>query len=207
MSTATQLSLIIGLALVWALGVSRFDPRTGLAEAACTASNFDPSALRGDAAESDWLVYRNTRNGLSFRYPPSMQAVDVDAVKLGMVRDTNKVPNVVDLRGTGMIVRFICAPDEKTPQMAADMARRLHERAKYKSALTSMRIDGHEAVAASVRGGGAGTCLWGVTVLQPRACGIFPMGNSDDNSPPLHDGTLRLLSIIQTMHFTEAPNS
>ncbi len=66
--------------------------------------------MRGDQAEGDWLVYRNTRNGLSFRYPPSMQAVDVDAVKLGMVRDTDNVPDVVDLRGTGMIVRFICAP-------------------------------------------------------------------------------------------------
>jgi len=100
MSTATQIALIIGLALGWALGVSRFDPRTGLAQAACTASNFDPSALRGDAAEGDWLVYRNAWNGLSFRYPSSMQVKEQDPATFGYEKPF--VPDViVDLRAHG----------------------------------------------------------------------------------------------------------
>jgi hypothetical protein len=66
-----------------------------------------------------------------------------------------------------------------------------------------MQIDGHEALLSSVWG--AGSCLWNVTLLQPRLCSVFPMGGLDDNSAPLHDGHFPLLSIIETVHFEAVP--
>jgi len=209
MSTATQIALLIGLAVGWTLSLSRFDPRTGLVEAVCIKNNFDPSALRGDAAEGDWLVYHNAGNGPSFRYPSSMQVKEQDPATFGY--DKPFVPEViVDLRAHGdVVMRFICGRGEKTPEMATEEAHRLRKQAASEgreSYLASMQIDGHEAILASVRGGGACSYLWGVTILQPRGCSILPLGGSDDNSPPLHDGHFPLLSIIETVHFESAPN-
>jgi hypothetical protein len=81
MASARHTGRLIGLALGLSLVLPRFAPRTGLAEAArCAENNFDPSTLRGNAAEGDWLVYRNPKNGLSFRYPPSMRVEERDPV-------------------------------------------------------------------------------------------------------------------------------
>jgi hypothetical protein len=183
------------------LGLPEFIAQKVVAETACRPRDFDPSATRGDQAEGDWLSYRNGKNGLSFRYPSSMWVKELDPTAFGMDKDDI----IVDLHGKGMIVRFSCATGEKTPQMAVEMAQRFREQTKYKSALTSIQIDRHEALAASVRGGG-GSCLWGITILQPRLCDISPMGEPGDSSSPLHDGYFPLLSIIQTMHFAEVPN-
>jgi hypothetical protein len=205
MSTATQIALVIVLAIGWTLGLPRFAPRIGVAGASCKPSDFEPSAMRGYQAEGDWLVYRNAKNGLSFRYPSFLRAVDVDPVKLGMVQSEDKAPDVVDLRAQGSIImRFICGRGEQTPEMAAKEAHWLRKQAASEgreSYLASMQIDGHDAILAAVRGGGAGSCLWGVTILQPRRCSIFPMGGSDDSSAPLHDGHFPSLSIIETVHF------
>lgn len=204
MSSVRHTALPVGLALGLSLVLLRFAPRIGLAEASCTESNFDPSALRGDAAKGDWLVYRNATNGLSFRYPSFLRAVDVDPVKLGMVESADKAPDVVDLRSQGSIImRIICTRGEQTPEMAAEEAHWLRKQAagEGESDLASMQVDGHEAILAAVRGGGAGSCLWGVTILQPRRCNIFPMEGPDDSSAPLHDGHFPSLSIIETVHF------
>jgi hypothetical protein len=209
MASARHTARLIGLALGLSFVLPRVAPRPGLAEAACTENNFDPSALRGDAAEGGWLVYRNAGNGLSFRYPSSMQVKEQDPATFGY--DKPFVPDViVDLRAHGdVVMRFICGGREQTPQMAAAMLQRQREQAArehHEAYLRSMQIDGHEAILASVRGGGACSYLWRVAILQPRGCDIFPLGSSDDSSPPLHDGHFPLLSIIETVHFDPVPN-
>jgi hypothetical protein len=96
-------------------------PRFALAGAACTAGNFDPSALRGEAAEGDWLVYRNAKNGLSFRYPPSMRVEERDPATFHF---DNPSEVIVDLRGDELnnlniiVMRFMCGGREQTPEMA-----------------------------------------------------------------------------------------
>jgi hypothetical protein len=207
MANAKHIARLIGLAL----GLSLFLPWFALARAACTASNFDPSALRGNEAEGDWLVYRNAKNGLSFRYPSSMQVEERNPASFGY--DKSLAPDaIVDLQVLGSkgstVMRFICARGEQKPGMAAVKIRSFRDSAREAqdgSSLTSMQIDGHEAIQAivgGVDGKGAGAfCSWGVNILQPVGCNIFPLGSSDDSSPPAHDGHFPLLSIIQTVHF------
>jgi len=187
-------------------------PRTDLAQAACpTARNLVPSALRGDAAEGDWLVYRNAKTGLSFRYPPSMRIEERDPTKFGF----EDIPDaIVDLRAADnfpirdfIVMRFICARGEKTPEMAAARARALltAHPGKHESTPGSMELDGHEAIVHCFCGSAA--CAWRVITLQPRECTIFPMepgGGFDDVLPPPHDGRFPLLSIINTVHFESA---
>lgn len=191
--------------------------RTAQAQAGCiTARNLNPSALRGDAAEGDWLSYRNTKNGLSFRYPPSMQVEERDPAKFGF----DNVPDViVDLRGNRLnspniiVMRFICARGQKTPEVAAAKARALLETHPEEDptgrvsngAIGSMQVDGHETIVSC--GCGRAACQWSVLTLQPRECKIFPMvpGEShNDDLPPPHDGEFPLLSIINTVHFESA---
>jgi hypothetical protein len=216
MDSLRHTAFLIGFALGLSLVLSGLAPRTELAEAACTASTFDPSALRGDAAEGDWLVYRNAKNGLSFRYPPSMRIEERDPATFGF----DNVPDaIVDLRADGfpvrdfIVVRFICARGEKTPEMAAARARALRAAhpGKNESTTGSMEVDGHEAiVGCGCPGSGAASCNWGVTILQPRECSIFPMepGQAfDDRLPPPHDGKFPLLSIINTVHFEPVPSN
>jgi hypothetical protein len=192
-------------------------PRTDLAQAACpTARNLEPSALRGDAAQGDWLVYRNAKDGLSFRYPPSMRIEERNPAKFGF----DNVPDViVDLRGDGLnnrnviVMRFICARGQKTPEMAAARVRALRETHPEEDptgrvsagAVGSMQVDGHEAIVSC--GCGRAACQWSVLTLQPRECDIFPMEpgeGSNDSLPPPHDGEFPLLSIINTVHFESA---
>ena len=198
MASGKHTARLIGLALSLSFVLPRVAPRTGLAEASCTESNFDPSALRGDAAEGDWLTYRTAKDGLSFRYPRSMQVEDRDPTGFGY--DKAHDPEVVvDLQAHGSIImRFICEPGERTPEMAATMLRRIRQQASEKdSALTTMQIDSHGAIL-----GGPKRGPWSIALLQPRACDVFPMDPPDDDRrPPPHDGQYPLLSIIETVHF------
>jgi hypothetical protein len=211
MSTATHFALIVGLTLGCTLGLSRFDPRIGLAGVSCKARDFGPSAMRGDRVEGDWLVYRNTKNGLSFRYPSSMQIKEQDPASFGY--DKAFTPDViVDLRAhDSTVMRFICASGEQTPAMAAAKILRQANQAEDGCGTLSMQIDGHKAIEAVV-GSGCGrnpngrgaVCTWRIATYQPRECDIFPLGNgreSDHDFPPAHDGQFPLLSIIQTVHF------
>jgi hypothetical protein len=175
--------------------------RTKLVQAACpTARNLDPSALRGDAAEANWLVYRNAKTGLSFRYPPSVRVEERDPTKFGF----DSVPDaIVDLRGDWLnntdfiVMRFICAAG-----IAAEKARAL--RAENQPIPSPIELAGHRViVSCSCTPGG---CSWGVVTLPPRECSIFPMEPGEffnDRLPPLHDGHFPLLSIINTVHFSE----
>ena len=194
--------------------VSRFwlPSRSVLAQAGyMTARNLNPSASRDDAAEGDWLSYRNLKSGLSFRYPPSLWVGEPDPAKLGLPDDS-----IVDLRGyVGLkrrhiiVLRFMCEPGEQTPETAAANAHAFlsHHQGKYDCApVTSIRLDGNEAILFCSCGWG-GSCQWTVYILQPRACSIFPGGppaGPDDNHLPLHDGHFPLLSIIKTVHFESA---
>jgi len=168
-----------------------------LKEERCDVNGFGPLALRGDKARSDWLVYKNAGNGLSFRYPPSMRVEERDPAKFGY--DKAYTPDViVDVVGNG-ILRFICAPGVKTPEMAAATLRRYRQPSSAEERpCASMEVDGHEAFVGGPSGG-----PWTVNILQPRACEIFPMAGNDD-APPPHDGKSPLLSIIRTVHF-ESP--
>lgn len=192
--------------------------QTVLARSGClSASNLAPSALRGDAVAADWLTYRNAKNGMSFRYPPTMRAEERDPRQFTF--DNNDPALIVDLRGDELdnpdivAMRFICARGEKTPEMAAAKARVLlqthpEENATGRvtaGAIGSMQVDGHEAIVSCSCGLAA--CDWSVLTLQPRVCDIFPMvtgrGVRDDLPPP-HDGEFPLLSIIKTLHLESA---
>ena len=128
----------------------------------------------------------------------------------------DKVPEViVDLRADRLnnpdiiVVRFICARGEKTPEMAAARARTLRETHPEEDptgrvsvgAIGSMQVDGHEAIVSC--GCGRAACDWNVLTLQPHECDIFPMSGADPLPPP-HDGEFPLLSIINTVHFESA---
>src|SRR5882672_10185787 len=143
-------ALLIGFA-VGLVSLLALPPRSVLAEQACPVlRNLDPSTLRGSAAESDWLVYRNAKTGLLFRYPPSMRIEERDPAKFGF---DNAPDAIVDLRADGFpvrdftVMRFICARGDKTPEMAAARARALRvAHPGEKEAPASMELDGHEAI-------------------------------------------------------------
>lgn len=165
----------------------------------------------GDRVEGDWLVYRNTKNGLSFRYPSSMQIKEWDPASFGY--DKAFTPDViVDLRAhDSTVMRFICASGEQTPAMAASKILRQTNQAEDGCGTLSMQIDGHKAIEAVVGSscgrnpsGRGAVCTWRIATYQPRECDIFPLGNgreSDHDFPPAHDGQFPLLSIIQTVYF------
>jgi hypothetical protein len=74
-----------------------------LKEESCDVNAFGPSALRGDRAEADWLTYRNAKNGLSFRYPPSTRVEERDPASFHFDYPPEAI---VDVVGPGMILRF-----------------------------------------------------------------------------------------------------
>ncbi len=170
-----------------------------LKEERCDVNGFGPSALRGDKAQSDWLAYTNAKDGLSFRYPPSMRVEERDPATFHF----DYPPQViVDVVGPGAILRFICARGVKTPEMAAATLRRYRQQSSQEERpCASMKIDGHEAFV-----GGPLNGPWSVDILQPRACEIFPMAGGWDDAPPPHDGKSPLLSIIRTVHFESVPS-
>ena len=192
-----------------------------MAQTRCAPEKLNPSALRGDAAKGDWLSYRNPRNGLSFRYPPSMRVTELDPVPFHF----DVVPDViVDLKGDMLnnpndtVMRFICARGQKTPEMATAKARALLKTHPEEDptgrvgngAVGSMQVDHHEAIVSC--GCGRAACSFTVLTLQPRECRILPMVSGGglggegfrDDLPPSHDGEFPLLSIINTVHFVSA---
>ena len=191
-------------------------PLVVLAQTRCVPENLNPSALRGDAAKGNWLSYRNPKNGLSFRHPPSMRVEERDPVPFHF----DVVPDViVDLKGDELnnpnitVMRFICARGQKTPGMAAGKAHALlktHPRENAsgrvaEGAIGSMQVGGHQAIVSC--GCGRGACQFSVLTLQPYECQILPMVTGEgfrDNLPPPHDGEFPLLSIINTVHFESA---
>lgn len=208
MSSAKHTALLIGLALSLSLVLPRFAPGIGRAETACSENSVDPSTLRGDAAEGDWVVYQNTRNGLSFRYPPSMRIEERAPDPFHFDNPSDVIVDLLNNRDF-VAMSFICHPGEKTPEMAAKRARALLETHPEPNstgrvstgAVGSIQIDGHEAILSC--GCGRAACTWSVLTLQPRECGIFPMdpGDPTERLFPLQDGEFSLLSIIQTVHF------
>ncbi len=208
-STLFLIGLASGLFLVLLPLPLRAEPQ----EARCAPRQFPHLALHGDTAEGHWLVYRNTKSGLSFRYPTSIR---VEEENLAKFPDNNVI---VDLMGDGLknpdinVMRFICARGQKTPEMAAARARALRETHPEEDStgrvsdgtVGSLQVDGHEAIVSC--GCGRGACQWRVLTLQPLECIIFPMEpgeGSDDSLPPPHDGEFPLLSIINTIHFESA---
>jgi hypothetical protein len=176
-------------------------PLPALTQDRCEAINLSHSALQGAAANDSWLTYRNSKIGLSFRYPPSMRIKEMDPVSFHF----DVVPEVtVDLRvdeqdyPNAPILRFICAQGRKTPEMAAS---KVHTLLRIHPKGSTMQVDDHEAIISCSCGSAA--CAYSVLTLQPYECEILPMVSKegfDDYLPP-HDGGYPLLSIIKTVHF------
>ena len=197
------------------LTVFVFSPRSALAQSGCpTEGNLGGAlAWRGDAAETNWLTYRNAKNGLSFRYPSTMWVKDRDPASFHF----DEVPDVsADVMGNApynpniILIRFICARGQNTPEMAeAKASALLKTHPKEDStgrissgAIGSLENDGHEAIVSC--GCGRAACQWTVRTLQPRECIILPRIPPERytyNNPPLRDGEFPLLSIIDTVHF------
>lgn len=200
-------TLVMGVACLWLL--SPIVP----AQARCASQKVSPSQLRGDAVQSNWLQYRNSKDGLSFRYPPSMQVKGRDPRPLYL----DVTPEVVvDLMGNEpnnpdiTVIRFICYRGRKTPEAAASKARVLLKTHPTDNpsgrvndgAIGTMQVDGHEAIISCSCGRAA--CSYTIYTLQPYSCRILPMVAGDgfgDNYPPPHDGMFPVLSIIRTVHF------
>lgn len=188
------------------------------AQTRCSPQNLSASALRGDAAQGDWLSYRNEKNGLSFRYPRSMRIKELDPASFHL----DVVPDlIVDLQSDDVnnrnitVMRFICARGRKTTEMAASKAGELLATHPIENssgrvadgAIGSMQVDGRKAIVSC--GCGRAACQFRVLTLQPYECQILPMvpgEGSDDNLPPPHDGRYPVLSIIKTVHFGSTPN-
>jgi hypothetical protein len=211
MSTATHFALIVGLTLGCTLGLSRFDPRIGLAGVSCKARDFDPSAMRVTGSKAIGSSTGTQKTGCLSDIRSSMQVEELEPARFGY--DKAFTPDViVDLRAhDSTVMRFICALREQTPAMAAAKILRQTNQAEDGCGTLSMQIDGHKAIEAVVGSscgrspsGRGAVCTWRIATYQPRECDIFPLGNgleSDHDFPPAHDGQFPLLSIIQTVHF------
>lgn len=181
-----------------------------LAQNRCTPDkNLTASALRGDKGDDTWLTYSSPKNGLSFRYPPSMRVEERNPEPFHF----DKAPElIVDLKGDEpnnpdlLVMRFICAPGQQTREMAAAKLGALLRTHPEKNetgrvtdgAIGSMQVDGHEAVVSC--GCGRAACQYGVLILQPRECSIGMFGTNHASEPP-YDGEFPVLSIINTIHF------
>jgi hypothetical protein len=171
------------------------------------------SALRAAPARANWLVYRDAKSGLSFRYPPSLRVEKPDPAKLGLPDDSIvDLRDVVGRKGRHLIVlRFQCELGEQTPEMAAANAQAFLRQPQGEHSCipgTSIKLDSHEAILECGCGWG-GSCEWNIEILQPRACSVSPGGppaRFNDNLPPPHDGHFPLLSILKTVHFRSVSN-
>src|SRR5438034_8042866 len=163
----------------------------------------------GAASAAEWVPYRNSATGLSFRYPRSLRIRERDPRPFGLpdAEEITDLLGATDADPDTIVLRFLVNRGTITPETAADKARAMRE--KYASedpdsreSLTAMQLDGHEALVTVDCGRGA--CQWSVRVLQPRECRILSQVGSasvEDALPPPHDGTFPLLSIIRTVHF------
>jgi hypothetical protein len=164
-----------------------------------------PAATGGNPVSTqNWIFYHNTATGISFRYPPSLRIQERNVQEFGLpdaelivdlVGDTAMNPGTV-------VLRFIVNRGVATPQTVAERSRIIR---KGCQSTTTMLLDGHQALVC-VYSGRAAT-HWKVEVLYPRECTILTLlagADSDEASPPPHDGTFPLLSIIKTLHFEPA---
>ncbi len=137
------------------------------------------------------------------RDPASFHFDNVADVIVDVMGDAPHNPNII-------LIRFICARGQKTPEMAVANARALLKTYPKEDgtgrvssgAIGSLQIDGHEAIVSC--GCGRAACQWTLRTLQPRECIILPRIPPERytyNNPPLRDAEFPLLSIIDTVHF------
>jgi hypothetical protein len=173
----------------------------------------DTAKEQSTAHAAQWLSYRNAATGLSFRYPPSLRIHERDPKAFGLP-DTEEITDLIgDTNGNPdtIALRFIVQRGETTPEMAAAKAR--SERARYATytdsrySITTIELDGRDALVEVSCGARGPACHWSVNVLQPRDCAIFTMMTEpiEDTFAPPHDGTFPLLSIIETVHLERGP--
>jgi hypothetical protein len=188
-----------------------------------------PTAIPTEAPSGTtaWREFHDAAIGLSFRYPPSLRVREEEPeLRIPPAMDSLPPPDLataVDLvgdtpvnRGT-IVLSFVVFRQTTTPEMAAkkikkafEFQSRLHE-AEIEdapesgrpvcSSLSTMRLDGHEALL--VIDCGRAAWHWRIITLQPRPCLIYTglMGSdSTESVPPPHDGMFPLLSIIRTVH-------
>ena len=168
-----------------------------------------PSASSG-ASPTEWVPYHNSATGLAFRYPPPLRIRERDPRSFGLP-DAEEITELVGdthLNPGTVVLRFIVKRGETTPEMAAAKARATRERyardTDHRESLSTMQLDGHEALVEVFCGARGPACHWGVNVLQPRDCLILSLlagADFEEALPPPHDGLFPLLSIIRTVHF------
>jgi hypothetical protein len=194
------------------------------------AASAVPTAIPTEEAPSGttaWREFHDGAIGLSFRYPPSLRVrEEKPELLIPPAMDSLPPPDLataVELVGDTPInrdttvLRFVVFRQTTTPAMAAEKIKkafeaqsRLHEDEietapetgrPVCSSLTTMRLDGHEALLRIDCGRAA--LHWKIIILQPRPCLIYTglMGSDYVESvPPPHDGMFPLLSIVQTVH-------
>jgi hypothetical protein len=166
----------------------------------------------GTASAADWMTYQSAATGLSFRYPPALRIRERDPESFGLpdVEEITELRGDTKLNPDTVVLRFFVKRGTTTPEAAAAQARAERERharpdADSRESVTTMELDGHDALVSV--GCGRAACHWGVSILQPRVCMILtliPEPIEDSLSPP-HDGTFPLLSIIKTVHVERRP--
>ena len=163
-----------------------------------------------EASPTEWVPYHNSATGLAFRYPPPLRIRERDPRSFGLP-DAEEITELVGdthLNPGTIVLRFIVKRGETTPEMAAAKARATRERyardTDHRESLSTMQLDGHEALVEVFCGARGPACHWGVNVLQPRDCLILSLlagADFEEALPPPHDGLFPLLSIIRTVHF------
>ncbi len=158
-------------------------------------------AADGPVGTHDWILYRNTATGISFRHPRSLRVHERDPREFGL-RDAELIVELVGdtkLNPGAIVLRFIVNRGQATPETIVQRSKSLRGWCK---SVSLMRLDGHQALVCVWCGRAA--CHWTVEVLQARQCTILSLlggADSDEAAPPPHDGIFPLLSIIQTLHF------
>ena len=172
----------------------------------------EPASASEEVNPAAWARYDNRATGLSFRYPSYLRIRERDPISFGLpeVEEITELLGDTKLNPGTVVLRFMVNRGETTPETAAAKARAARERyasnTDDRESLSTMQLDGHEALVAV--GCGRAACHWGVSVLQPRECGILTLLGGEDSSEataPPHDGLFPLLSIIRTVHFHASP--
>jgi hypothetical protein len=170
---------------------------------------------------SNWLTYRNTAAGLSFKYPKSLRLRERDPREFQLPPDVTDplglrfAPQaVIELigdtpinRGT-IVLQFEISRDPVTKKMAEKKIKYAFKMQpqeydpQFASALKTIRLDGHQGLL-RIDCDRAGTCHWTISMLQPHPCSIRPGlsgADAEESVPPPHDGRFPLLSILRTVH-------
>lgn len=166
------------------------------------------------AQTADWLKYYDRATGFSFRYPPSLQAVE-DAHSDLLNDDLHMhVKKVIELTSKVKldqvsepdvpVLRFLLKENGVYPERP--WVETFETQRRGCRHWRSLRIDGHRALECVICGRGA--CHWSIELFQPRRCSIFSLWHgADDDEPDVqkvhpHDGRLPLQTIVKTVHFT-----